>query len=175
MKLSSPLFKRVKNEVRLILYNYTSKDILGYATFMKEKGRNYWVMDRDAAEKGYGPLMYDLALQSVYPEYIKPSKLIKEEAVNVWNFYYNHRDDVDKAVIPEHDPNYLEEFDYGVNRTGLKDPKVLDVINSIYSLKKSPEYNIFVQNGVYAINKYNLNVEKTFKRALDYFYDKYYQ
>lgn len=54
------------------------------------------------ANKGYGPLMYDLALSSAYPGFLAPDNhSVSEEAQRVWSYYFNKRPDVEKQFQAE--------------------------------------------------------------------------
>jgi len=54
------------------------------------------------ANKGYGPLMYDLALSNAYPGFLAPDNhSVSEEAQRVWSYYFNKRPDVEKQFQAE--------------------------------------------------------------------------
>lgn len=53
-----------------------------------------------AAEKGYGPLIYDLAL-SLEKNWLCPDTRPRPMAQIVWKYYYENRPDVDKILIED--------------------------------------------------------------------------
>jgi hypothetical protein len=64
-----------------------------------------------AANKGYGPLMYDIVM--AHEGGITCDKLsISDEAAWVWSYYYNNRKDVEKKLLDDiSDPRTPEKFD----------------------------------------------------------------
>jgi hypothetical protein len=59
-----------------------------------------WVVASSAASKGYGPLLYDLAMSAVYPGYLRPSAMITPSAKRVWSFYFGGRSGSVEHVLP---------------------------------------------------------------------------
>ena len=52
----------------------------------------YWQVETSAANKGYGPSMYDIAMGQIYPEGLTSDRFtVSQEAQNVWNYMLTHR------------------------------------------------------------------------------------
>jgi hypothetical protein len=82
--------------LRLVLYkslpkgNYRDFQPIASITLDNEVSTcGSWVVSTSAAEKGYGPLIYDIALSAVYPEWVRADALIKPAAKNVWDKMIN--------------------------------------------------------------------------------------
>lgn len=55
-----------------------------------------------AAEKGYGPFMYDVALGMAYPKFVMADRnSVSFEAARVWAHYLNSRPDVERVFLPD--------------------------------------------------------------------------
>lgn len=68
-----------------------------------ECGRTF-TMSNSEAPHGWGPFLYDLALEHVYPRGVIPDRMeVSRAALSVWNYYLNSRSDVRKEVIPDPD------------------------------------------------------------------------
>lgn len=53
-----------------------------------------------AAEKGWGPMMYDLALSLVHPGFLASDRHdVSGYAKKVWDFYFQHRQDVEHVLM----------------------------------------------------------------------------
>lgn len=56
-----------------------------------------------SAQKGYGPMMYDICMSYSYPTPIMPDRtLVSPAAANVWT-YYQKRNDVEKIPLSDND------------------------------------------------------------------------
>ena len=79
-----------------------SDAIVGYVHYNLNHycDNNTYEIKHSAAYQGYGPLMYDVALSYVYPNYlISDRSSISDEAQSVWKYYLNKRPDVNKELI----------------------------------------------------------------------------
>lgn len=55
---------------------------------------------QSVAISGYGPLLYDLTLSHIYPNYLMSDRnSVNNNAKKIWKFYYNNRPDVSKVII----------------------------------------------------------------------------
>lgn len=55
---------------------------------------------KSAAEQGYGPLLYDMALSVVYPGFLISDRgSVSKSARKVWKYYFNNRTDVNKKYV----------------------------------------------------------------------------
>ncbi len=164
-----------KSEIKLCLYNTINQDILGYITANRSSG-NIWQIDRTAAEKGYGPLMYDILLQELNPNGLKPSNKIKPQALNVWNYYYSNRSDVTKYQLKSDNPSYSEYFTNSDAEDEIQktDEQTLKVINTVFFKKQTPEFIEFITNSENVLKEKGISKSTILKNALSYFELKYY-
>ena len=89
---------------------YTPEKIYGHLGSNKLKSGNYDV-GGVAAEYGYGPLMYELAMSYVYPSALMPNRDgdVRSGSVNVWN-RFSSRSDVRKEDIEFDGPDFPEQY-----------------------------------------------------------------
>jgi hypothetical protein len=60
------------------------------------------VVISSAAEKGWGPLIYDITMSIISPKWLIADRgSLSRAAHNVWDFYLTKRSDVEKQIIPE--------------------------------------------------------------------------
>lgn len=53
---------------------------------------NNWKVEYSAARKGYGPVMYDIAMSHISPEFLRADTThVSEDARKVWKYMFNHR------------------------------------------------------------------------------------
>lgn len=90
-----------------------------------------WEVEDAQAKSGWGPLLYDLAMEYVSSDLgdlgITPdSSQVSGDAQNVWSFYFENRGDVEKEPLPkwkwphsEERPEYLAHYYYKIDRTLL--------------------------------------------------------
>ncbi len=96
-------------------YGYTIEDtisfnkaIVGYVLFDSDSScENAYEVKQSAALSGYGPLLYDLVLSHIHPNFlISDRSSVSKQAQKVWNFYLNNRPDVNKVFITSiYDPD----------------------------------------------------------------------
>lgn len=64
-----------------------------------------WEVEEVEAEQGYGPLLYDIAMEIVFvldDAGLTPSRVsVSREARNVWKKYYETRGDVEKIAVDD--------------------------------------------------------------------------
>lgn len=161
--------------VRIIaLYDFDDKKILAYAQVRKWSLKDEtWQIDMTAAEKNYGPDLYDFALMSVYPESVKPSHTIKIAAQKVWTYYKDNRSDVKKEIIDKDDEDYEDDFEENTDGPMENDPAVLDLINIRYTLKQSDVFTELVNRGKIYMDKYNVKEADILRIGRAYFWKKY--
>ena len=77
-----------------------SRAIVGYISF-EPHDKSFYTVSVSAAETGYGPLLYDIALSTVYPKSLTSDRhTVSKAAQRIWNYYFDKRDDVNKQLIP---------------------------------------------------------------------------
>ena len=63
-------------------------------------GTNTYEVKNSAALSGYGPLLYDMALSHIYPNYLTADRSsVSTKAQKVWDYYFYNRNDVNKVLI----------------------------------------------------------------------------
>jgi len=81
--------------------------IVGMVSYHKYS-KNIYEVQLAAADSGYGPLVYDLALSILYPNFLISDRgSVSKTAENVWKFYLNNRKDVEKQpLISDYDNEF---------------------------------------------------------------------
>ena len=82
-----------------VLYEAFDVDVIvGSMTIRRTKGTNEVISS--AAEKGYGPLLYDIGLSLMYPEALMSDRgSVSGTARKVWDYYFRNRKDVNKIFM----------------------------------------------------------------------------
>ena len=63
-------------------------------------GTNTYEVKNSAALSGYGPLLYDMTLSHIYPNYLTADRSsVSSKAQKVWDYYFYNRKDVNKLLI----------------------------------------------------------------------------
>lgn len=87
-----------------------------------------WEVESSGAQRGWGPLLYDLAMEYVSYDIgdlgITPDSVtVSTEARGVWEHYFNRRGDVEKDPLPKSmlyqagdRPEYLRYYYYKLSR-----------------------------------------------------------
>jgi hypothetical protein len=164
--------EQTPKEVKLVLYNINEQSIFGYI-FATKADKTTFQIEKSAAEKGYGPLMYDCLMMSINPLSLKPSYLIKQGAQTLWKYYLT-RPEVKSEVIDSSDIIYSNEYKEDQDDiTTLNNKDVLDVINRRYYMIPTQDYFNLIQISNTLIKELKLNKRELFKQGLDYFWDKY--
>lgn len=160
-------------DVELILYNIKTKSVIGFIKADKVDNKTFEIA-KSAAEKGYGPLMYDLLMMSINPYTLKPSNTIKEAALMLYKYYNAKRNDVTKVPIKESELIYNHTYRNDDSEDYIKsDSDTLEIINTRYSLVPNEQFNNLVQLSDSLIKDNKLNRRNLFKQGLDYFWQKY--
>jgi hypothetical protein len=87
--------------VNFILYSKSEDKLYGVITIEDlNKDGNIRSVGRVAAEKGYGPMMYEIAMAYINPSFLMPSRDgdIRNAAWEVWKKFYQ-RNDVNKKTL----------------------------------------------------------------------------
>lgn len=94
----------------IILYTLEGNiEIFGYMSISEiENLNNSYVVDLSAAEKGFGPLLYEIAMTKF--GFIVPDRFsVSQSAKNLWLKFYN-RNDIAKETLPETIRKHSEDF-----------------------------------------------------------------
>lgn len=114
----SKTFNRKQFQVKstqFIAQTITSESIYGFISVAKPSGcGGLYKIALSAAKKGYGPLMYDIALSSrgsLMPDRV----IVSPSASKIWKYYNEKRKDVLKTKLPKscskHDIKDMPELD----------------------------------------------------------------
>ena len=96
----------VTNNVKYVLYNYIQEQVIAYADVVHLK-TGYYMSNGVAAEKGYGPILYDIMMMNIFPYEIRCDDDITPAAITIWDYYYNKRTDVIKTPMPQDAMNMI--------------------------------------------------------------------
>lgn len=161
-------------ETALVLCDFKDDKILGFSEIGRFPDEPI-EMTRSAAEKGYGPMMYDFILMAMYPGGILPDRdSISDQALNIWKYYFKNREDVKKVKLKKGDPGYVTNYSlpHQDERT-QSSVSNLNVMNTMYFLPPSEEYNRLLKNGEEFILKYKKKPIVIYNIASDFFDLKY--
>lgn len=90
--------------INFILYSKYENKIYGVIT-TSDINSSFKLQEvgRVAAEKGYGPMMYEIAMAYINPGYLMPSRDgdIRSGAWNVWKNFYERKDVIKKTLDPK--------------------------------------------------------------------------
>jgi hypothetical protein len=83
------------------------------------------------APKGFGPLLYDIALEYAGKNGIVPDRAnVSDQALKIWNYYYNNRSDIEKKS--------LENTDCSTESSKNLSIEQAKVLNSVYYKSGTP-------------------------------------
>ena len=97
--------------VNFIIYNTEESEVKGLLSMYKNNNMENYSVSAVAAEKGFGSLMYEIAMTYIYPLGIMPSRDgdVREGAFNIYEKFFD-RKDVQKTSIPETSPDFSEDI-----------------------------------------------------------------
>lgn len=171
------------------LYSKSEDKIYGVITTSDLNGSNkIQEVGRVAAEKGYGPLMYEMAMGYINPGFLMPSRDgdIRSEAWNVWKKFYQRKDIIKKPldvqdelfsfVITTGDSH--EDFDSPEEKQEMfdelsrYDKETLTVFNTMYQYP-NPMVLKLIYSADEQVKNDEVNISKLKFRAAEYFSQKY--
>jgi hypothetical protein len=82
---------------QLVLYDPSliqniRSSIIGFIKVKFKNGCGNWIVKYAAANNGFGPLMYELAMSLIYPDYLRSdNESVSSEAQRVWTFFLKNR------------------------------------------------------------------------------------
>ena len=83
-----------------------------------------YIVQKSSGPEGFGPLLYDIILELAGERGVAPDRMtVSKDALGVWDFYLNNRDDVKKAQLddptntltPEDDDNCRQDSSLNYN------------------------------------------------------------
>lgn len=87
--------------------------VLGFIAIGNHKGELF--VELSSAKKGYGPLMYELAMQSVYDNPLMPDYEgnANDKALRIWDYFYKGNNPEVKVIqLKESDEGYRDFIGY---------------------------------------------------------------
>ena len=156
--------QNLNNGYELVLYSSEEDKVYGIIGVRNFKTNDYFV-SYVAAEQGFGVYMYELAMMLLSKEDagLMPDRSgeIKPKAWNIWKRFYHERGDVYKTPATKTNVSDKKQFE---------DEEDAKVLNSVYYMEKSSDFNKLVQN---AKLKNKSEIERIFQLADDYNAEKY--
>lgn len=170
------------NDDTLTLYNPKNHRVYGYIGLAYKV--DFYTFPVVAAEKGFGPLIYELALMYVRTKnnnlMVSRDGDIRGEAFGVWKRFY-YRNDVSKETLPFDDNNFnfafitgdetfesdiqkQVEYEFYVNDGYEED---IRIFNTMMSMKPSDEFYSLQEKYV------GLNLDDISRRGNDFFSYRY--
>jgi hypothetical protein len=94
-----------------VLYSPKMDKVFATISLSRLKSGNYFVSGV-AAEYGYGPIIYEIAMSNIYPNGLLPTRDgdIRQGSINVWNKFLK-REDIKKEFLKPDDKDFSEEYD----------------------------------------------------------------
>lgn len=119
-----------------------------------------------AAEKGYGPLAYDISMSLTRNNTLAADRsIVSDKAKNVWGFYKSNRRDVVRKDFDDQDNPRTEDPTDDCRIYG-KNPGD-DAVDAAYSLRSNPNYA--------KLSSLNASVFFTLKEIIPKFSDKVFE
>ena len=158
-------------EKRLVLYDFTNKKIVAYIGIKRWYNDKTWEMMMVIADKNFGPSIYDSSMMAIYPQGLRPSRVIKEKAIGVWKYYMEHRNDVSKKPVKKEDEYKI--YSYDNDHKGLDDEETLAVLNTEFSMKPTKSFKDLVDKGKSLSKKYKVDIDEIIEEASEHFWKEY--
>lgn len=159
-------------EIKIVLYDYVTQEIYGYLWATNYKNE-YFIVERISANKGWGPFLYELLMQSIYPLGVKPSQLIRPEAINVWKKFLSNPH-IKSETLPSTSNNYAVAWKPDEFAEPIVGSEELNLINRTYKLHPYNYFQPYLQHSEQIIKDQQLSKKKIMQQALDFFHSKYY-
>lgn len=101
-------FKNIRDQYEMA--DALFENVVGYIMLLKNNTESFvhsgiakkakWYVAYSAAEKGWGPLMYDVAFGMAYPNFVTSDRdNVSESAQKVWNHILNNRPDIERILL----------------------------------------------------------------------------
>ena len=168
------ILQRTKNNDDRFLIDFSSSIIGVVAVYPAKKGRHWSAasISYAAAEKGYGPLMYDIVMASE-GGLMADRGSVKPAAKKVWQYYKDSRPDVIAKPLDDiQDPKTEPTIDDAQVYSGGED----NPLNYAYFTKKKPNITQLKSNSANAmkqLRKLEFSVDDLFDIAAEYFDSRY--
>lgn len=148
----------------LSLFDFSKKECIGTIT-LKNVSDRAWYIDTVAAEYGFGPLMYELAMMAVYPAGICVGGPTNEKAFSIFDKFSSLRGDIRKVKINPVDSEY--------NVSYQSDEKKDYLSNLIFMRTKSIWFDKLLSRGEMLLKKTSMRNSDINDLSKEYFLGKY--
>jgi hypothetical protein len=152
------------NKLIFNLFDFSKKECVGSITMTKVSDRAYFV-ETVAAESGFGPLMYEIAMMAVYPAGICVGGPTNDKAFSVFNKFATSRNEIKKIILRPGDSEYSEIYQNNETKHYLS--------NIIFMRTKSIWFEKLLLRGQMLMNKTSMNDAEINNICQEYFLDKY--
>jgi len=151
-------------QIFINLFDFKTEKCVGTIT-LKKRSNRIWYVDTVAAEKGIGPLMYEIGMMAIYPAGIGVGGPTNEKAFDIFNKFEQGRGDIKKVIIKPSDEDYTSFY--------RNDDLQHYLENIIFSRTKSIWFNKLEDRGRNLMEKNNLDIDFINKKCQNYFLNKY--
>ena len=157
------------NAFQLDLYDFIRRRMLG-TIGCTHVADNIFHVTGVAAEKGYGPLMYECAMMTIYDNGLSPTRNgdIRGAAWGIWE-KFNKRSDIEKFAIPEdsraYSPDEYTEEEYGLD--------IATIFNSAFKMAPSGGYENLIERTPILMRMHKISKEDIRQQGGDFFAYKY--
>lgn len=160
-----------RTQVQLDLYDFSANRVLG-TIGASHVADNIFHVTGVAAEKGYGPLMYEFAMMSIFDNGLTPTRNadIRGSAWEIWKQFYN-RGDVGKFPIPENSRAYSDEFDPGYYEGEAEGEEIIG--NTAFTISPSNEFKNLIERTPILMKIKKADKDEIRRKGGDYFSYKY--
>lgn len=105
-----------------LLSKYASTIVVGFLQITNEKVSSCgaWTVVYSSAQKGYGPVLYDIAMSDISPDYLSSDRnKVSPLARNVWDYYLNNRSsEFNIRNMPEEEQcQFADDYELGKNKS----------------------------------------------------------
>lgn len=153
---------RTKTKIETCLVNQEKKLIYGFIQLSKIG--SYWFVDKINSFKGYGPVLYEISMMSVWDDWVRPSNLITTSALNVW---YKFMLTIETESVSKSDSSYFDKYRLYETDIERTDSKILEIINTKFKMKPTDDFIQLYQNRI------QTDQSKWIKLAQIQFYSEY--
>ena len=126
--------------------------VVGTIKYFQEDNDS-WSIGTSAAERGYGPIMYEVAMSSIHPNWLGPDAQVSESAQKVWYKFYQ-RSDIEHHRAEDRTKNWTPE-------------RLTDPLFQEYRMKSPINYKAAIINNHPIISK----LEDAIKAKAEKFFD----
>ncbi len=167
------------------------KFVLGFIDVRAISGCNQWTVQFVAAQKGYGPLVYDLAMSVIHPDFLAAHTPVSNTAKPMWNYMFTKskgKYDIEPRKIEggkggriatkcaPHAKTWLNRND-NVEDAKKKQLQVKQALDFKFRIKSPKNFSGLVRNHEafqkLMVDEHGLS-PKDFKNALDYGSARYF-